>query len=176
MVVVRRAGLRIWEKVTAGEIRYYSWLSFKNELASVCCFCFFFQAEDGIRDLTVTGVQTCALPIFQRAAQLCGVSDTSMDGPLDRFVTHTAELSRSLNGHVLILAFLWRVLFLFASGHGVLVSGSKFGPRHDFFPSFNRASAVSARNRQVSTSSCCESQRSRSWAWSRSTAMRRSTS
>src|SRR5688572_32441014 len=27
------------------------------------CFCFFFQAEDGIRDLTVTGVQTCALPI-----------------------------------------------------------------------------------------------------------------
>src|SRR6266567_2782314 len=26
---------------------------------------FFFQAEDGIRDLTVTGVQTCALPIFE---------------------------------------------------------------------------------------------------------------
>src|SRR5438270_4147054 len=30
-------------------------------------FCvFFFQAEDGIRDLTVTGVQTCALPISGR--------------------------------------------------------------------------------------------------------------
>src|SRR5256886_10368888 len=27
---------------------------------------FFFQAEDGIRDLTVTGVQTCALPISSR--------------------------------------------------------------------------------------------------------------
>src|SRR2546430_14723723 len=27
--------------------------------------CFFFQAEDGIRDLTVTGVQTCALPIWR---------------------------------------------------------------------------------------------------------------
>src|SRR6266536_6133600 len=26
-------------------------------------FCFFFQAEDGIRDPLVTGVQTCALPI-----------------------------------------------------------------------------------------------------------------
>src|SRR5207245_4132540 len=25
---------------------------------------FFFQAEDGIRDATVTGVQTCALPIY----------------------------------------------------------------------------------------------------------------
>src|SRR5437764_10029653 len=28
------------------------------------CF-FFFQAEDGIRDTSVTGVQTCALPIFE---------------------------------------------------------------------------------------------------------------
>src|SRR5438034_11623284 len=27
--------------------------------------CFFFQAEDGIRDHCVTGVQTCALPISQ---------------------------------------------------------------------------------------------------------------
>src|SRR5690348_17437628 len=27
--------------------------------------CFFFQAEDGIRDGRVTGVQTCALPIFE---------------------------------------------------------------------------------------------------------------
>ena len=29
--------------------------------------CFFFQAEDGIRDVAVTGVQTCALPIHKRA-------------------------------------------------------------------------------------------------------------
>src|SRR5256886_7185061 len=32
-------------------------------LTSVYSRFFFFQAEDGIRDLTVTGVQTCALPI-----------------------------------------------------------------------------------------------------------------
>src|SRR2546426_11435803 len=32
-------------------------------------FFFFFQAEDGIRDYKVTGVQTCALPIF---LFLCG--------------------------------------------------------------------------------------------------------
>src|SRR5215207_3565834 len=31
-------------------------------------FCFFFQAEDGIRDPLVTGVQTCALPISAEAA------------------------------------------------------------------------------------------------------------
>src|SRR5438046_1971968 len=30
-------------------------------------FFFFFQAEDGIRDWSVTGVQTCALPIYRRA-------------------------------------------------------------------------------------------------------------
>src|SRR5688572_31844554 len=29
---------------------------------------YFFQAEDGIRDLTVTGVQTCALPISKAPA------------------------------------------------------------------------------------------------------------
>src|SRR3712207_7142444 len=29
---------------------------------------FFFQAEDGIRDIGVTGVQTCALPIFEPRA------------------------------------------------------------------------------------------------------------
>src|SRR2546430_12304338 len=34
---------------------------------------FFFQAEDGIRDLTVTGVQTCALPILSRAGQSWGI-------------------------------------------------------------------------------------------------------
>src|SRR5256884_9924754 len=28
------------------------------------CSFFFFQAEDGIRDVAVTGVQTCALPIY----------------------------------------------------------------------------------------------------------------
>src|SRR2546430_5011878 len=31
---------------------------------------FFFQAEDGIRDLTVTGVQTCALPISEYTKKL----------------------------------------------------------------------------------------------------------
>src|SRR5438034_8484506 len=33
----------------------------------VFLFFFFFQAEDGIRDHCVTGVQTCALPIWMRA-------------------------------------------------------------------------------------------------------------
>src|SRR5215467_13703606 len=32
-------------------------------------FFFFFQAEDGIRDYKVTGVQTCALPIWKKIAR-----------------------------------------------------------------------------------------------------------
>src|SRR5256886_9364398 len=45
-------------------------LMMEQMINSVChdVFCFFFfQAEDGIRDLTVTGVQTCALPILLRS-------------------------------------------------------------------------------------------------------------
>src|SRR3989442_9492494 len=36
------------------------------EVIQVMLFFFFFQAEDGIRDADVTGVQTCALPIYRR--------------------------------------------------------------------------------------------------------------
>src|SRR5438874_12153755 len=38
-------------------------------------FVFFFQAEDGIRDLYVTGVQTCALPILLSACSNIRVED-----------------------------------------------------------------------------------------------------
>src|SRR2546430_8577585 len=40
-----------------------------NLLTLAACPDFFFLAEDGIRDLTVTGVQTCALPICRDAAE-----------------------------------------------------------------------------------------------------------
>src|ERR1022692_1603868 len=50
-------------------------------LAAYLIFFFFFQAEDGIRDYKVTGVQTCALPIYTRdvapAYQFRYKSDTS---------------------------------------------------------------------------------------------------
>src|SRR5699024_12011565 len=40
-------------------------------------FVFFFQAEDGIRDRNVTGVQTCALPIYLNVALLCMLAQTA---------------------------------------------------------------------------------------------------
>src|SRR2546430_8869409 len=46
-------------------MRQYSYICVDEGVRFVEMFFvfFFFQAEDGIRDLTVTGVQTCALPI-----------------------------------------------------------------------------------------------------------------
>src|SRR5687767_8042640 len=48
-----------------------SMLSNRTKLLLVLLY-FFFQAEDGIRDKLVTGVQTCALPIFQESNRLKG--------------------------------------------------------------------------------------------------------
>src|SRR5205807_4407613 len=43
---------------------------------------FFFQAEDGIRDYKVTGVQTCALPICSgRSRLVCSFTVIVMPGP-----------------------------------------------------------------------------------------------
>src|SRR5260370_26490908 len=44
---------------------------------------FFFQAEDGIRDSSVTGVQTCALPIYARKERvlLIGTDQRITSGP-----------------------------------------------------------------------------------------------
>src|SRR2546429_4247828 len=54
------------------------------------CF-FFFQAEDGIRDVAVTGVQTCALPISWvcRLMKVCPVTNISQE--LVRFDTQALE-------------------------------------------------------------------------------------
>src|SRR2546429_2003407 len=43
----------------------------RDWIFDICSF--FFQAEDGIRDVAVTGVQTCALPIFasDKAVLIC---------------------------------------------------------------------------------------------------------
>src|SRR3712207_7844510 len=51
---------------------------------------FFFQAEDGIRDIGVTGVQTCALPI----------------SPLNLYPTQTLILSIPANVSILVTAKL----------------------------------------------------------------------
>src|SRR2546430_4469352 len=69
---------------------------------------FFFQAEDGIRDLTVTGVQTCALPISTKSPSSsirCSSSRRRMRSPSpssntkspSRSEEHTSELQSQSN-------------------------------------------------------------------------------
>src|SRR5688572_32050270 len=53
---------------------------------------FFFQAEDGIRDLTVTGVQTCALPIFGDAAGGVVHQPWLLTGDVEQFDSIAGEL------------------------------------------------------------------------------------
>src|SRR3989454_1654335 len=61
-----------------------SWLIKRCGLRRIHSF-FFFQAEDGIRDYKVTGVQTCALPIWVRRHEH-DVRVGGLDGPDDRRV------------------------------------------------------------------------------------------
>src|SRR6516165_11464670 len=65
-------------------LRLVAFLLFLNPqgLASISRW-FFFQAEDGIRCLTVTGVQTCALPIW-RAGPLAGLHQPDRVGRVRR--------------------------------------------------------------------------------------------
>src|SRR2546430_10218908 len=67
---------------------------------------FFFQAEDGIRDLTVTGVQTCALPIFTidttppaltASGAVSGWTSSTSDTIAVRSEEHTSELQSQSN-------------------------------------------------------------------------------
>src|SRR3712207_8823364 len=54
--------------------------------------CFFFQAEDGIRDIGVTGVQTCALPISPRDPSKVTLSTRTVAVEPPRTVTWTPSL------------------------------------------------------------------------------------
>ena len=53
-------------------------LYFMNSEFSIFFF-FFFQAEDGIRDVAVTGVQTCALPILAIALRTMGIANSIVE-------------------------------------------------------------------------------------------------
>src|SRR6266699_5710014 len=71
-------------------------------------FFFFFQAEDGIRDADVTGVQTCALPIsadlVRRAllsVQLAGINQAVAKDP--GAISFPVEIHRDGPGHLAIV-------------------------------------------------------------------------
>src|SRR5256885_12396319 len=61
-------------------------------------FFFFFQAEDGIRDYKVTGVQTCALPILASYFPLAGDGSGRAARGSDTLTAHLLNLSALAQG------------------------------------------------------------------------------
>src|SRR5690606_39935011 len=59
---------------------------------------FFFQAEDGIRDFHVTGVQTCALPIYDKG--IFELSNLSSNDQYNLYIRHVSFLPDSITGFV----------------------------------------------------------------------------
>src|SRR5438270_12936659 len=66
----------------------------KARIAAIAMAIFFFQAEDGIRVLTVTGVQTCALPI----SIFPGTWTFNLRGGLRGAVVDAAQIERPRSG------------------------------------------------------------------------------
>src|SRR5258708_18803589 len=88
-------------------------------LMSLCSFFFFFQAEDGIRDDLVTGVQTCALPIYNAivissalpfpSAGPAARFQAGRDAPSDRCTGRRAsETERWESGNIAVLTKIGR--------------------------------------------------------------------
>src|SRR5690606_40412054 len=71
------------------------------------CF-FFFQAEDGIRDFHVTGVQTCALPIFdpfpREAFDLVSAQYASLPRTPDQRAVHSLLDAVAPGGAVVVVS------------------------------------------------------------------------
>src|SRR5256885_3888265 len=64
-------------------------------------FFFFFQAEDGIRDYKVTGVQTCALPILPVRNEVLDPTPIAQLGGERPIHVHDPLVRQALDSHVL---------------------------------------------------------------------------
>src|SRR2546429_3821054 len=78
-------------------------------MVSVCVYVFFFfQAEDGIRDVAVTGVQTCALPILDLTNLQRQVLHTTADIGKPKVESGTRTL-KALNPEVNVIPLPMRI-------------------------------------------------------------------
>src|SRR2546422_948003 len=68
-------------------------------------FFFFFQAEDGIRDVAVTGVQTCALPISTSVSSLidCSITQEEAWEQMEQSINELTDVVRVQHAMILDL-------------------------------------------------------------------------
>src|SRR5207249_5578442 len=78
-------------------------------------FFFFFQAEDGIRDRNVTGVQTCALPILSRLSRPAGLRHRPLAEPDVNLSAHPAPIKQTRQSKGVSVARIEVLLFPVAS-------------------------------------------------------------
>src|SRR5205823_8439728 len=106
---------------------------------------FFFQAEDGIRDKLVTGVQTCALPILVLKASREGLSPSPKSGPT--FDPETLRI-RTKSRAAAWRRFWAKVRWSFCTLKSYLSSGKSFAIATSLFPiSFHLSNISSDRDR-----------------------------
>src|SRR5207237_2322555 len=141
------------------------------------CFFFFFQAEDGIRDSSVTGVQTCALPIWAIGLPMDVTSETSVraafqttvlayggldvlvsnagiahSAPVDRMALADWERSFAVNstGHFLVAREAMRIMKAQDLGGALVFVATKnvMSPGKDF-AAYSAAKAAEAQLAKV---------------------------
>src|SRR5260221_10044386 len=111
----------------------------------VCGIVFFFQAEDGIRDHCVTGVQTCALPIFdlnERSAKelltadfkeftvrdtrfAIGTVETASPSAIEKRSQELLQTMRQLAHEHNYASFLFMIVDIITLRASVLISGAE---------------------------------------------------
>ena len=119
-------------------------LSIKYEVTLGCRSLFFFQAEDGIRDTPVTGVQTCALPIWEHFK----TTDNLWKSP--PLMDDLKEKAKN--------AGLWN-LFLPESEHGAGLTNLEYAPLAEIMGRVSFASEVfncNAPDTEIGRASCRE--------------------
>src|SRR2546425_12733835 len=97
------------------------------------CFFFFFQAEDGIRDKLVTGVQTCALPISEGIGAAAAAAGAAGAGGRREPDMQVVAFSTPTNPH-----WRWRI---------VNYAGEVVEESHEIFPTI--ASAVAQGTKRL---------------------------
>src|SRR5690606_40005155 len=75
-------------------VYYLTILLLKNQFNYIS-YLFFFQAEDGIRDFHVTGVQTCALPIFDEVDAVYDALKASSNVASITMMSHFANAEKA---------------------------------------------------------------------------------
>src|SRR2546425_12905044 len=95
---------------------------------SLCSF-FFFQAEDGIRDKLVTGVQTCALPISWWRYTLAGMRPLETQAPVTHVSYYEADAYARWRGKRLPTEAEWEHAATTQPTLGTFLDDGRYEPR-----------------------------------------------